>query len=82
MPAEVIEKANSILKMLEKAHSGAELIRQGQHQEKREKMQLSFFQMNDPVLEKIRELLVQIDVNTLTPVEALIKLNEIKKQLV
>jgi DNA mismatch repair protein MutS len=81
MPAEVIEKANSILKMLEKAHSGAELIRQGQHQEKREKMQLSFFQMNDPVLEKIRELLVQIDVNTLTPVEALIKLNEIKKQL-
>jgi DNA mismatch repair protein MutS len=42
-------------------------------------MQLSFFQLNDPVLEQIREELVAIDINTLTPVEALMKLNEIKK---
>ena len=42
-------------------------------------MQLSFFQLNDPVLEQIREELVSIDINTLTPVEALMKLNEIKK---
>jgi DNA mismatch repair protein MutS len=42
-------------------------------------MQLSFFQLNDPVLEQIREELVIIDINTLTPVEALMKLNEIKK---
>ena len=42
-------------------------------------MQLSFFQLNDPVLENIREQLVSIDINTLTPVEALMKLNEIKK---
>jgi DNA mismatch repair protein MutS len=42
-------------------------------------MQLSFFQLNDPVLEQIREELVNIDINTLTPVEALMKLNEIKK---
>jgi DNA mismatch repair protein MutS len=42
-------------------------------------MQLSFFQLNDPVLEQIHEELVSIDINTLTPVEALMKLNEIKK---
>ena len=42
-------------------------------------MQLSFFQLNDPVLEQIRTELVSIDINTLTPVEALMKLNEIKK---
>jgi DNA mismatch repair protein MutS len=42
-------------------------------------LQLSFFQLNDPVLEQIREELVTIDINTLTPVEALMKLNEIKK---
>jgi DNA mismatch repair protein MutS len=42
-------------------------------------MQLSFFQLNDPVLEQIHEELIGIDINTLTPVEALMKLNEIKK---
>ena len=42
-------------------------------------MQLSFFQLNDPVLEEIREQLLHIDINTLTPVEALMKLNEIKR---
>ena len=42
---------------------------------------MSFFQLNDPVLENIREELVSIDINTLTPVEALIKLNEIKKMV-
>ena len=42
-------------------------------------MQLSFFQLDDPVLEQIKEELINIDINTLTPVEALMKLNEIKK---
>jgi DNA mismatch repair protein MutS len=42
-------------------------------------MQLSFFQLNDPVLEQIHEELIMIDINTLTPVEALMKLHEIKK---
>jgi DNA mismatch repair protein MutS len=42
-------------------------------------MQLSFFQLNDPVLEQIHDELVTIDINTLTPVEALMKLHEIKK---
>ncbi|MBP6758469.1 MAG: hypothetical protein KA133_04395, partial [Flavobacterium sp.] len=42
-------------------------------------IQMSFFQLNDPVLEQIHEQLISIDINTLTPVEALMKLNEIKK---
>ena len=42
-------------------------------------MQLSFFQLNDPVLEQIRDEVSKTDINTLTPVEALMKLNEIKK---
>lgn len=81
MPPAVIDKAIQMLELLEKAHSSTELIRQGQHLEKKENMQLSFFQLDDPVLQKIREQLMQTDVNTLTPVEALIKLNEIKKLL-
>ncbi|MBK6521145.1 MAG: DNA mismatch repair protein MutS [Sphingobacteriaceae bacterium] len=46
-----------------------------------EEMQLSFFQLNDPVLQKIKEDILNTDINTLTPVEALMKLNEIKKTL-
>jgi len=46
-----------------------------------EKMQLSFFQLNDPVLENIKEELQKTDINTLTPIEALMKLNEIKKMI-
>jgi DNA mismatch repair protein MutS len=78
MPSQVINSANKILARLESAHAG-------QDKEKIKKaivqkdMQLSFFQLNDPVLEQIREELVIIDINTLTPVEALMKLNEIKK---
>lgn len=44
-------------------------------------MQLSFFQLNDPILNKIKEDVLAIDINTLTPVEALLKLNEIKSLL-
>lgn len=44
-------------------------------------MQLSFFQLDDPVLENIREELTKIDINTLTPIEALMKLNAIKKMI-
>jgi len=42
-------------------------------------MQLSFFQLDDPILEQIRDEILQTDINTLTPVEALLKLSEIKK---
>ena len=50
-------------------------------QQTTEKMQLSFFQLNDPVLENIKDELQKTDINTLTPVEALMKLNEIKKMI-
>jgi DNA mismatch repair protein MutS len=46
-----------------------------------ESMQLSFFQLDDPVLENIREELLKMDINTLTPIEALMKLNSIKKMI-
>ena len=46
---------------------------------KPDEMQLSFFQLNDPVLSQIKDDILQTDINTLTPVEALMKLNEIKK---
>jgi DNA mismatch repair protein MutS len=43
--------------------------------------QLSFFQLNDPVLESVKDELIKVDINTLTPVEALMKLNDIKRML-
>ena len=49
--------------------------------EKREGMQLSFFQLDDPVLKQIRDEIRQVDINNLTPIEALNKLNEIKKMI-
>jgi len=81
MPASVITRAQELLAQLEKAHSSTEMVKQIQHKEKNDAYQLSFFQLDDPVLQQIREQLLSIDVNTLTPVEALMKLNEIKKML-
>lgn len=86
MPPQVIERAESMLEQLEASHELTEttVTKTGTKKSKKtgdavEDMQLSFFQLNDPVLEQIREELVIIDINTLTPVEALMKLNEIKK---
>jgi len=79
MPQTVIQKAQKMLKKLEKEHSGAELS--GLKDGTEEEMQLSFFNLDDPLLEEIREEIVNIDINTLTPVEALMKLNEIKRML-
>jgi DNA mismatch repair protein MutS len=78
MPKQVIDRANKILVQLEKSHAGQEKKKVASGPSI-DDMQLSFFQLNDPVLEQIREELVSIDINTLTPVEALMKLNEIKK---
>jgi DNA mismatch repair protein MutS len=87
MPAYVIDRANLILKKLEKEHefelegteqlvvNGSTKMRSGA----RDELQLSFFQLNDPILQQIKEDILQTDINTLTPVEALLKLNEIKK---
>ncbi len=85
MPADVVNKANLILKKLEKEHE-AELLDKtlanaGSHERNNisnDKLQLSFFQLDDPVLEQIKSDLLKLDINTLTPVEALLKLNEIK----
>ena len=78
MPSQVIATANKMLAKMESAssHTEKEKIKEAINSKD---MQLSFFQLNDPVLEQIREELVSIDINTLTPVEALMKLNEIKK---
>ena len=79
MPQAVIAKANKILKKLEKSHSNEELtdtLNAAQNE-----MQLSFFNLDDPLLEQIKEEITHLDINTLTPVEALMKLNEIKRLL-
>ena len=78
MPQTVIQKAQKILKKLEKDHSGEVL--NGIKAEK-EELQLSFFNLDDPLLEGLKEEIMNIDINTLTPVEALMKLNEIKRML-
>jgi DNA mismatch repair protein MutS len=85
MPKEVVDKANVILKRLEREHE-AELLdgivtKTTSHlteQKIDDNLQLSFFQLDDPVLEQIKHELLKMDINTLTPVEALLKLNEIK----
>jgi DNA mismatch repair protein MutS len=79
MPSSVVNRAKAMLETLEQAHSQSELIKASDHRHKRDEMQLSFFQLDDPVLEQIRDEILQTDINTLTPVEALMKLNEIKK---
>lgn len=79
MPQTVVAKAQKLLKKLEKNHSGDAL--NGIRSEK-EEMQLSFFNLDDPLLEEIRDEIVNLDINTLTPVEALMKLNEIRRMLV
>jgi DNA mismatch repair protein MutS len=80
MPQTVIQKAQKMLKKLEKDHSG-EALGNGKLAAKDE-LQLSFFNLDDPLLEEIKEEIVNTDINTLTPVEALMKLNEIKRMLV
>ncbi|SHI77195.1 DNA mismatch repair protein MutS [Flavobacterium terrae] len=77
MPQTVIQKAGKILKKLEKNHSGEVLS----GIKPQDELQLSFFNLDDPLLEEIKEEIQNLDINTLTPVEALMKLNEIKRML-
>lgn len=79
MPQQVIRRANKILKQLEKSHSNEELT--DKVKTLNNEMQLSFFNLDDPLLEQIKEEIVNTDIDTLTPVEALMKLNEIKRML-
>jgi DNA mismatch repair protein MutS len=84
MPAPVVKRAEAVLKDLEASHasvgSGSNTISSKPAvQAIAQDVQLSFFALNDPVLQQIHDELVQTDINSLTPVEALLKLNEIKK---
>ena len=80
MPQMVLHRANKILKKLEASHSmedsGTVLKKSAE-----DEMQLSFFNLDDPLLEDLKQELLGIDIDTLTPVEALMKLNEIKRML-
>jgi DNA mismatch repair protein MutS len=79
MPQIVIQKAQKLLKQLEKRHSSEEL---SGIKAANDELQLSFFNLDDPLLDDLKEEILNIDINTLTPVEALMKLNEIKRMLV
>ncbi len=94
MPKQVVDRANDILKKLEKEHdielSELELTETTAissidnltiKTKSKNDYQLSFFQLNDPVLETVKDELLKVDINTLTPVEALMKLNDIKRML-
>jgi DNA mismatch repair protein MutS len=76
MPKEVVRRAEEVLIGLERSHSGSEINKKPKEDKD---FQLSFFQLDDPVLEKIKDDILATDINSLTPIEALNKLNEIKK---
>lgn len=81
MPRSIVKRANVILKQLENDNSQVGNVGKplGEVANSREGMQLSFFQLDDPVLSQIRDEILGLDINNLTPVEALNKLNDIKK---
>ena len=81
MPKSIIRRANVILKELESDNAGVGSAGKptAAIAQSREGMQLSFFQLDDPVLCQVRDEIIGLDINNLTPVEALNKLNEIKK---
>ena len=79
MPQEVLKKAHMILKKLEKSHSNEELT--GKVKSIKEDHQLQFFNLDNPILEELKEEILNIDINSLTPVEALLKLSELKKKI-
>ena len=81
MPNQIVSRANTIMKQLESSHSAETLSKKAKNISKKDDIQLSFFQLDDPTLIQIREEIMGIDINTLTPVEALLKLSEIKKHI-
>tara|TARA_Y100000385_G_scaffold291716_1_gene371699 strand:+ start:14039 stop:16648 length:2610 start_codon:yes stop_codon:yes gene_type:complete len=81
MPSELIRRANDMLLKLEKSHSSVALSGKVKAIAEDPNLQLSFFQLDDPVLEQVKDEIIRTDINTLTPIEAMIKLNEIKKMI-
>jgi len=81
MPQQVVRRATKMMEKLEKSHRSEELTGKLKNASE-DKMQLSFFNLDDPLLEQIKEEILHTDIDVLTPVEALMKLNEIKRMLV
>jgi DNA mismatch repair protein MutS len=83
MPPRVIERAHELLKLLERSHSNDELSKMAKEiaTSGKDQFQLSFIQLDDPLLQQIREDILHTDIDNLTPVEALMKLHTIKKRL-
>ncbi|MCK9289992.1 MAG: DNA mismatch repair protein MutS [Bacteroidales bacterium] len=79
MPRKVIDRANKLLTMLEKTHSDEAFKQAGSN--KTDSYQLSFIQLDDPLLLQIKDDILNTNIDTLTPVEALLKLHEIRKLL-
>jgi DNA mismatch repair protein MutS len=79
MPHKVVARANDILKKLEAERTGGEHIKESIRKVQKQAVQMQMFSIDDPVLVKIRDTLNNLDVNTLTPVEALMKLDEIQR---
>lgn len=79
MPNQVINKAQKVLKKLEQSHQTE--ATSASLDSMQDELQLSFFNLDDPLLEEIKEEILHLDIDTLTPVEALMKLNEIKRLL-
>ena len=79
MPKTVLERSKKILKQLEKSHSSEELT--AKVKDLNSEMQLSFFNLDDPLLEELKADILDTDIDRLTPMEALMKLNEIKRKL-
>lgn len=80
MPTSVVHRATKMLKQLEKNHTNTE-VKETLKNAQEEEMQLSFFKLDDPLLEDIKEEILSTNIDTLTPIEALMKLNEIKRML-
>ncbi|WP_433902320.1 DNA mismatch repair protein MutS [Sphingobacterium puteale] len=81
MPPKLLNRANQILKRLEQERTGGEQIKDSMRKIQKQAYQLQMFSIDDPVLNKIRDMLNNLDVNSLTPVEALMKLDEIQRLL-
>lgn len=81
MPNQVIHRASKILKQLEKKQTGED-VKETLKGVQQDDMQLSFFQLDDPLLEDLRDEILSTNLDTLTPIEALMKLNEIKRMLI
>ena len=81
MPKSIVMRAGEILKELESTHENKGIAAKpvAGLSQKREGYQLSFFQLDDPVLKQIRDEIKKTDINNMTPLEALQKLNDIKK---